>query len=66
MIKVSVEKYCHQCQDFVPDVTQAKRMFGDDANDIILTDTIIQCEHRRRCEAMMRYLIRQAKDEAVG
>ena len=65
MIRLNVEDYCHQCMDFDPDVTQAKRMFTDD-DDIALTDTIIQCEHRRRCEAIKKYLIRQAKEEAVG
>ena len=66
MIRINVEEYCHQCLDFDPDVTLAKRMFTDGGDDTILTDTIIQCEHRRRCEAIKKYLIRQAKEEAVG
>lgn len=66
MIRINVEEYCHQCLDFTPDVTQAKRMFTEAGDDIILTDTIIQCEYRRRCEAIKKYLVRQAKEEAVG
>lgn len=66
MIRLNVEEYCHQCMDFDPDVTEPVRAFGADGKEIILTDTIVQCEHRRRCEAIKKYLIRQAKEEAVG
>lgn len=65
MIRLSVEEYCHQCMDFVPDVTEPERAFAG-GGEIIQTDTIVQCEHRRRCEAIKKYLIRQAKEEAVG
>lgn len=66
MIQLNVEEYCHQCLDYVPDVIPAERKFAEDSDDIIQTDTIVQCKFRRRCEAIKNYLIRQAKEEAVG
>ena len=66
MIKLSVEEYCHQCMDFVPDVTEPERHFIAGSDEIIQSDTIVQCKYRRRCEAIKKYLIRQAKEEAVG
>ena len=66
MIRLNVEEYCHQCMDFVPDVTDPARVLSEDGRTIMQSDTIIQCEHRRRCEAIKRYLIQQAKDEVVG
>ena len=66
MIRISVEEYCHQCQDFVPDVIPPERAFAVDGDEIIQTDTIVQCKYRKRCMAITKYLIRQAKEEAVG
>ena len=66
MIRLNVEEYCHECVAFDPDVTEPVRAFSTDGKEIIQTDTIVQCKHRRRCEAIKKYLIRQAKDEAVG
>ena len=66
MIRLNVEEYCHQCMDFVPDVTAAERTFAAVGDEIIQTDTIVQYKFRKRCEAIKKYLIRQAKEEAVG
>lgn len=66
MIRLSVEDYCHQCSDFIPDVTKPERSFVAGSDEIIQSDTIVQCSYRRRCEAIKKYLIRQAKEEAVG
>lgn len=67
MIRIEVEEYCHNCLDFSPDITKPERvitaLYGEH-----WTDTIIRCEYRKRCEAIKKYLIRQAKsnEEAVG
>ena len=66
MIRLNVEEYCHQCLDFMPDVTEPERTFAVDTDEIIQTDTVIQCKHRRRCEAIKKYLIRQTREEAAG
>ena len=52
-IKVEVEDYCQECMDFSADVSGPQRVrFG---NEIALSDTIIRCEYRKRCAALMRY-----------
>lgn len=43
--------------DFEPEVDRPIKMHNGD--EIIQTDTIVRCEHRRRCEAIKRYLDRQ-------
>ena len=67
MIRIDVKDYCHACMDFSPDVTKPVKYYGD-TNEILLGDTIVQCEHARRCEAIRRYLENQIKSEseAVG
>lgn len=66
MIKIDVEDYCHQCQDFHPDVIPAYKVtIGND--EVILTDTLVKCEYRKRCASMMRYLTQKNRgDEASG
>lgn len=67
MIRLDVKEYCHSCMDFVPDVIPARKQFADWSDVIEQSDTIIQCEHRGRCEAIRKYLERQIKsEEAVG
>lgn len=65
MIDLKVEGYCHQCLDFVPDVTPPVRSVDDDGNRT-QSDTIIQCKHKNRCAGIKRYLEQQAKGEANG
>lgn len=66
MIKLDVKDYCQWCMGFEADVTAPVKYEAND-NHVILTDTIIQCEHRRKCEAIRRYLESQMKnEEAVG
>lgn len=76
MIRIEVEEYCHACLDFSPDVTKPTREVAYihdpleflPKETVIQSDTIVQCEYRRRCEAIKKYLIRQATEEteAVG
>lgn len=76
MIRIDVEEYCHACLDFSPDVIKPTRevVYVNDplefmpVQKVIQSNTIIQCEYRRRCEAIKKYLTRQAKEEteAVG
>lgn len=62
MIVVKVEDYCQQCLDFSPDVTKPDKYYAG-ANEIIMGDTVIQCEYRRRCAGIKRYLEQQTKAE---
>lgn len=62
MIRVEVEEYCQHCLDFSPDVTNATRIpSGND--ELILGDTVIRCEYRKRCAAIERFLKKQIKDK---
>lgn len=65
MIRVNVEEYCHQCLDFYPNVIPARRIEMPDG-ELHLGDTIIQCEHRKRCAGIKRYLEQQMKGETNG
>lgn len=65
MILVKVEDYCQQCLDFTPDVTKPEKYYAG-TDEIILGDTIVQCEYRRRCASIKRYLELQSKSEVSG
>ena len=65
MIRIDVEDYCHSCCDFSPDVIPPARSFSDNMA-VKQTDTIVQCEHRKRCANIKRYLDQQMKGEPQG
>ena len=65
MIRIDVEEYCHQCRDFSPDVIKPQRVENLEGESAY-TDTIVQCEHRKRCAAIKRYLESQMKEEVSG
>ena len=65
MIRLNVEEYCHQCLDFTPDVIPPVRMLAEN-EEHVRTDTIIQCEYRKRCAGIKRYLEQQTKEEISG
>lgn len=62
MIILNVEKYCHSCQDFTADVTPPAKLYTADNSNYILGDTIVQCEYRKRCAGIKRYLETQVKE----
>ena len=65
MIRIEVEGYCHACLDFSPDITKPQREELP-GGGYSFTDTIIQCEHKKRCANIKRYLEQQARSEASG
>lgn len=65
MIRVEVEDYCQQCLDFSPDVANATRVMAPDG-ELVLGDTIIRCEYRKRCASIERFLKKQIKEEVAG
>ena len=65
MIRVEVEDYCHPCLDFSPSVTMPARVFLDNG-ETTLGDTIIRCEHKRRCAGIKRHLEQCMKGEVSG
>lgn len=67
MIKLHVQKYCHNCSDFEPDVTKDTRGFytgysEDFPERIERTDTYITCKHAARCESMFVYIRDEMRD----
>lgn len=63
MIVVTVEDYCQACLDFKPEVTPPTRLYSSfDNAEVVFTDTIIQCQYRKRCAGIKRYLEQQVKE----
>lgn len=67
MIRLDVQEYCQQCMDFRPDVDMPQKAYGTNPDgsevEIILSDTVIRCGNRKRCEAIRRYLEKQTRME---
>lgn len=63
MIKLDIREYCQDCTDFEPQVAHKPEQFASLSGDIgVLGDTIIECEHRRHCEALYNHLKRSNND----
>ena len=66
MIRLDIQDYCASCCDFEPDVTKpVKSLLATDLNDVIViqSDTIVRCNHAKRCECIKRYLSQQLKGD---
>lgn len=62
MIRLDVEPYCHECLGFCPDVEAPEKVdfVGEGGTvEYYLTDTIVRCKYRGRCQAIKRYLEKQ-------
>lgn len=59
-IKLEVQPYCGACLDFEADVTKPNKVYAGE--EIILGDTVVRCEHARRCENIRKYLMRLEKE----
>lgn len=56
MILVEVKPYCNNCLHFEADVENASQLFAGDAVYAV-TDTIVRCKSRNRCESIVSYLL---------
>ena len=65
MILLEVEDYCQQCLDFTPDVVKPDRHHTEDG-ELVLGDTIVRCEYRKRCAGIRRFLEKQMREEVSG
>lgn len=63
MIRVDVKDYCSECLDFQPNVERPEKFYND-MTMIVITDTIIRCQNRKRCECIRQYLERRCTDDA--
>lgn len=66
MIRLEIEEYCQWCMDFTPDVTKPQRVLSTSNEEVFQTDTIVQCEHKKRCAGIKRYLENQLKNEEAA
>lgn len=61
MITLDVKPYCQSCLDFEPDVEKPEKLYGESI-EYIISDTVIRCRYRKRCEAIKRYLDKQKEN----
>ena len=58
MIRLEIAEYCSECEDFKASVETPAKYFAED-EVIVLSDTVISCANKKRCEAIRRYLERK-------
>lgn len=58
MIKLDVDEWCNNCNEFSPNVAVTEYSYEDFMCCRMRTDydTVITCEHRNRCAGIKRYL----------
>lgn len=61
MIRLEVQEYCHACSDFEPDIEKPEKYYLG-SEEVIMTDTVVRCRYRKRCENLKRYLTRIEKE----
>lgn len=59
MIKLCVEKYCHNCPFFRADIEEPEQIYFEDGRPIAGDDYKIQCLHRDRC----RHAVKEREKE---
>lgn len=61
MIRLDVKDYCKDCCDFEADVTKPEKLQIASGSEwkVMLSDTVVSCEHAKRCETIKRYLEKQ-------
>ena len=57
MIRLEIEKYCHDCPDFEVDVKEPECSVSVDKKRIIFGDTLIRCAHRDLCSRLCTHLL---------
>lgn len=60
-IVLDVQPYCMKCLDFEANVAKPSKVCTLDTGEIILGDTVVRCEHARRCENIRKYFERLEK-----
>lgn len=56
MIKLDVCKYCHDCLEFEPQVTQKPDLFISTDEKYFYGDTVVKCVNRHKCEVLYNHL----------
>lgn len=67
MIKLDVDKFCENCDEFEPNVSIDRRTLHNDFsfNPEILAfvNTTVTCKHRTRCRSIKDYLTTTKEDK---
>ena len=57
MIKLDVKDYCQTCTEFEPDVESPCKSYANNRPfAAAVTDTIIKCQNREKCERLKQHL----------
>ena len=62
MIRLDIERYCHDCLEFEADVERPIKVdyIGTNKEQMTcLSDTVIRCEHRYKCKNIQQHLERE-------
>ncbi len=65
MIKLDVDNWCDNCNEFSPNVAVTEYEYADYMCGTMRTDydTVVTCEHRDRCAAIKRYLEEEKRND---
>lgn len=55
MIKLDVEDYCEECEDFLPSSDVIKLV--DKNGNTISCDNYVRCKHRARCQSIYSQMV---------
>lgn len=58
MIKLEVEDYCHNCEEFEP-VADTNRLYSE--LEVVESYTSVRCEKRMVCRAIASHIAREMK-----
>lgn len=61
MIKLEVEKYCQECQEFKPYPLRDIYEYINQDQELTSHDTTVVCEHRLRCAALYQRIRKSEK-----
>ena len=65
MIRLCVEEYCQECDQFVAEVKNDQLLYGNDKIRF-RSDTIIRCERRDLCARLQKEFERINKEKENG
>lgn len=69
MIQLYVKDYCHICPDFEADVDKEEHALhvtdplSYAVEDIVRTNTVIRCAHRKKCECIYRRALKEIENK---
>lgn len=59
MIKLDIHEYCNECDGFEPVFIAGDKLYQDDRQCVIQTDSIVRCRYHKRCTSIEKYLTKK-------